>query len=95
MPKCMVCKESVISGYVLCPQCAKSLESDPLPVELTFVLDKLAEEIVLSETIPACPMCKKEACSSQVSGTVCRNGIRDWLMDRSKGYLAAFKEEHE
>ena len=90
MPNCMICKKPAYSGYVLCSNCAKSLESDPLPPELAFVLDQLAEEIVSNTDIYACSMCEEGACSSQVSGLVCRTGVKNWLTDKAGEYLAQF-----
>lgn len=90
MPNCMICKRSAYSGYILCPDCAGSLEPDSLSPELAFVLDQLAEEIVLSTDIHACPMCEREECSSQVSGLVCRIGVKNWLTDKAGKYLAQF-----
>ena len=57
MAKCLICKEDVTSGYVLCRHCAGKLEPYTLPPELSYFIDQLAEEIVLSETIPTCRLC--------------------------------------
>lgn len=87
MPSCMICKKRAHSGYVLCPHCATSLETDSRSPELAFVLDRLAEEVVLNESIPACSMCEKGGCDSQASGLVCRTGVKDWLVSKARGYL--------
>lgn len=73
MAKCLICKEDVTSGYVLCRHCAGKLEPYTLPPELSYFIDQLAEEIVLSETIPTCRLCSIGECQSQVGGLVCRN----------------------
>lgn len=87
MPSCMICKKRAHSGYVLCPSCAKSLEADSLSPEVAFVLDRLAEDVVLNGSIPACSMCEKSGCDSQVSGLVCRTGVKNWLVSRARDYL--------
>lgn len=87
MPSCMICKKRAYSGYVLCPHCAKLLEGDSLSLELAFVLDRLAEEVVGNESISACSMCEKGECDSQVSGLACRANVRNWLMSKARGYL--------
>lgn len=95
MPNCMICKRPAYSGYVLCSDCAKSLETDPLPPELSFVLDRLAEEIVSSNDIYACSMCEKGECSSQTSGLVCRIGVKNCLVDKAIGYLKDFSGKEQ
>ena len=87
MPSCMICKKRAYSGYVLCSHCAKSLEADSLSPELAFVLDQLAEEVVLSESISACSMCENGGCDSQASGLVCRTGVKNWLVSKTRDYL--------
>ena len=87
MAKCLICKEDVTSGYVLCRHCAGKLEPYTLPPELSYFIDQLAEEIVLSETIPTCRLCSIGECQSQVGGLVCRNAVKAWLLERAKRYL--------
>lgn len=58
-----------------------------LPPELSYFIDQLAEEIVLSETIPTCRLCSIGECQSQVGGLVCRNAVKAWLLERAKRYL--------
>ena len=82
-----ICKEDVTSGYVLCRHCAGNLEPYTLPPELSYFIDQLAEEIVLSETIPTCRLCSIGECQSQVGGLVCRNAVKAWLLERAKRYL--------
>ena len=93
MANCMICKKFAHSGYVLCSHCAKSFEPDTLSPELAFVLDQLAEEIVLSNDIYPCPMCEKGECSSQDSGLVCRTGVKNWLVDKAAQYLKDFSRK--
>ena len=85
MAKCLICKEDVTSGYVLCRHCAGKLEPYTLPPELSYFIDQLAEEIVLSETIPTCRLCSIGECQSQVGGLVCRNAVKAWLLERASG----------
>lgn len=68
MPNCMICKKPAYSGYVLCSDCAKSLEPDSLSPELAFVLDQLAEEIVSGTDIYACSMCEGESVPPRPAG---------------------------
>lgn len=88
MPSCMHCKTQVISGLVLCRHCAKSLEPHTLSPELSFVLDQLAEKIVLDEKIYPCAMCVRGSCPGQVSGLVCRSSVKQWLVDHAQTWLS-------
>ena len=63
------------------------LRAYTLPPELSYFIDQLAEEIVLSETIPTCRLCSIGECQSQVGGLVCRNAVKAWLLERAKRYL--------
>ena len=95
MPNCMICKRPAHSGYVLCSNCAKSLEPDSLSPELAFVLEHLAEAIVLSTDIYACFMCKEGKCPARINGLgglACRTGVKNWLTDKAGEYLAQFSE---
>lgn len=93
MPNCMICKRSAYSGHVLCPDCARSLEPNSLSTKLAWVLDQLAEEIVLSNDISSCTICENGECSSQASGLVCRIGVKNWLVSKALGYLKDFSGE--
>ena len=88
MPKCMICKEPVTTGFVVCAPCAKKLEPYTLPPELSFYIDQLAEEVVLNNNICACQLCAIGNCSSQVSGLTCRNAVKAWLLKRAEDYFA-------
>ena len=90
MPACFICHDPVKSGFVLCSQCAKKLEPFTLPPDLSFFIDRLAEDIVLDDSICQCSMCSIGSCSSQVSGLVCRNAVKAWLLSRAGNY---FKRE--
>lgn len=87
MANCALCKTSVTSGYVLCHRCAEKLHPFTLTPELAYFIDQLAEEIVLSETLPSCQMCAIGECQDQVSGIVCRNAVKAWLLERAGKYL--------
>ena len=82
MPNCMICKEPVASGLVLCGACAGDY------VALDYFIDRLAEDIVLSGGASMCGMCVIGGCDSQVSGMTCRNGVKTWLLNRKKQYAA-------
>ena len=56
--------------------------------ELSTFIDRLAEEIVLDNDIFACSMCAIGDCSQQVSGMVCRNAVKAWLLTKAGEYLA-------
>ena len=87
MANCLICKETVTSGYVLCRSCADNLRPYTLPPELAYFIDQLAEEIVLNETIPTCRLCAIGGCPGQVSGATCRNAVKAWLLGRAKTYF--------
>ncbi len=87
MASCMICKKEVTTGYVLCGCCAHKLEPLTLPTELAYFIDQLAEDIVLDEKIRPCDMCSIGECMSQVSGLVCRNGVKAWLLSKADKYL--------
>ncbi len=87
MASCMICKKEVTTGYVLCGCCVHKLEPLTLPTELAYFIDQLAEDIVLDEKICPCDMCSIGECMSQVSGLVCRNGVKAWLLSKADKYL--------
>lgn len=66
--------------------CRKTGTLYPAAGTILFI-DQLAEEIVLSETIPTCRLCSIGECQSQVGGLVCRNAVKAWLLERAKRYL--------
>lgn len=59
-----------------------------LPSELSTFIDRLAEDIVLSNDISSCTMCAIGSCPQKVSGLVCRNAVKAWLLVRAGEYLA-------
>ncbi len=91
MASCMICKKEVTTGYVLCGCCVHKLEPLTLPTELAYFIDQLAEDIVLDENIRPCDMCSIGECMSQVSGLVCRNGVKAWLLSKADKYLKVCK----
>lgn len=88
MPSCLICKEKVTSGFVVCGKCAHKLEPFTLPTDLAYFIDRLAENIVRDENIQTCHMCSIGSCSSQVSGLTCRNGVKAWLLSKAGEYLS-------
>lgn len=59
-----------------------------VPNELSTFIDRLAVDVVLSNDISACAMCAIGACSKRVSGSVCRNAVKAWLLAKAGEYLA-------
>lgn len=88
MESCMLCKKDVTTGFVVCGDCAHSLEPFTLPHELAYFIDKLAEDIALNENGCSCDMCSIVGCSSQVSVSTCRNGIKAWLLSKVGQYFS-------
>ena len=88
MPSCMFCKKDVITGFVVCGDCAHSLEPLTLPPELAYFIDQLAEDIARNENSCSCDMCAIVGCSSQVSGLTCQNGIKAWLLSKADQFLS-------
>ena len=82
----VVCNNAVTRGFVLCPECARSFRSGEVPMDTIRFIDQLAEEIVCDTELPACSFCDRN-CAGQVSGLVCRGGVKDWLMSRAKRYF--------
>lgn len=60
--------------------------------DLATFIDRLAEDIVLSDDISACAMCAIGKCEQQVSGLVCRNAIKAWLLSKAGEYLHTSEE---
>ena len=88
MASCVLCKQNVTTGFVVCGDCIHKLEPFTLSPDLACFIDQLAEEIVLDYNITSCCMCSLGECSSQVSGMVCRNGIKAWLLDKAGKFLS-------
>lgn len=88
MPKCMMCKDTVTSGFVLCSHCAKKLEPYTLPTDLAYFIHQLAEDVVLDDKINQCSMCAIGHCTNQVSSLTCRNAVKAWLLTRAEQYFA-------
>ena len=55
--------------------------------ELSTFIDRLAEEVVLDYDISACAMCAIGSCDQQVSGLVCQNAVKAWLLTKAGEYL--------
>lgn len=88
MPNCAICKKSVTTGTVLCGHCAKGLAPYTLSTDLAWSSTSY-REIVLNHAIYACAMCAMPACTSQVSGMTCRNGVKAWLLKRAEQFFPA------
>lgn len=91
MASCVLCKKDVTTGFVICGDCAHKLEPFTLSPDLAHFIDQLAEEIVLDYDIPSCRMCSLGECSSQVSGLICRHGVKAWLLDKVNQFFPANK----
>ena len=89
MARCMICNDTVHSGYVLCRECAQKLTPYTLPPELSLFISQLSDEIVRSNMNPACSMCAIGACEKRPSEVTCCNAVRAWLLGRAKSYLCA------
>lgn len=89
MANCVCCKKSVISDHVLCSECAEN------QLALGYFIDRLAEDIALDGEVESCRMCVIGACQSQVSGMTCRNGVKTWLINKAKGYVADAPEREK
>lgn len=88
MASCMLCKKDVTAGFVVCGDCARSLEPFTLPPELAYYIDQLAEDLVRNENSCSCDMCAIVGCVSQVSASTCKNGIKAWLLAKADQCLA-------
>lgn len=55
--------------------------------ELSTFIDRLAEDIVLDDDISTCAMCAIGSCDQQVSGLVCLNAVKAWLLAKAGEYL--------
>lgn len=88
MASCMLCKKDVTTGFVVCSDCAHSLEPFTLPIELAYFIDQLAEDLVRNENSCSCDMCSIVGCSSPINGLTCRNGIKAWLLSKVGQYFS-------
>lgn len=61
--------------------------------DLAIFIDRLAEDVVLSDDISACAMCAIGKCEQQVSGLVCRNAVKAWLLSKAGEYLPIGQEK--
>lgn len=56
--------------------------------ETEMILDQLAENLVMDNVAGTCEMCARgENCNQQVSGLVCRNGVKQWLISMAQRAL--------
>jgi hypothetical protein len=86
MKACHVCGKKVVSGLVICSECAQQSQ------RTEGFIDYLAEEIVLDEHICRCGLCIHGECQQQVSGLVCRNGVEAWLLEHFRRYEQHLRE---
>ncbi len=71
MAKCLICKRRCTSGYSVAGTVPENWNPIPQLPELSYFIDQLAEEIVLSETIPTLPaVLYRGVRQSQVGGLV-------------------------
>lgn len=89
MANCISCKKSVTDGHVLCSECAENR------LALDYFIDRLAEDIVLDNQMDSCRICVIGECQSQVGGMTCRNGVKTWLINKVKEYVADAPERDE
>ncbi len=62
MALCLMCKNDVTAGYVVCGECASRLRSNAMPHILDYYIARLAARIAFDNTVYPCPMCEIENC---------------------------------
>ncbi len=83
MAKCICCKKPIVSGYVVCADCAKEVKPGEVSEGTMRFIDRLAETLADSNTIVPCTMCSN-VCHGERNAHNCSAGIRLWLMERAK-----------
>ena len=91
MATCLICKKDVTSGYVVCGECARELETNTLSHVLEYYIARLAADIAYDDTVYPCPMCEIEDCrlgKDGVSRCDCHKGLSDWLRSKANKFFA-------
>ncbi len=94
MPTCLMCKKDVVSGYVLCGDCAGELKTNHLPHILEYYITRLASNIAYDDTVYPCFMCENEDCSLGKEGVTrydCHKGLSDWFRSRANEFFSNSK----
>lgn len=84
MKACYICGNDLLSGLVVCPDCAGKSVQGAISIE-DFIY-KLAEDIVLDDNIHPCHLCVRGECPGQVSGLTCLHGVAAWMLNKLKQY---------
>ena len=88
MANCMICRQIVNSGFVVCPECAKKLKPYTLSPELALYMDHLAETIVKDKNIHTCSLCAIGSCRQNSGDYTCRNAVKAWLLTQAEDCFA-------
>lgn len=79
MAKCAVCKQSAISGYVICGHCA---DQRTLPPELNYYINALAKDLAQA-------FIHWRDTSENTSDLLeYKNEIQSWLMEKANDYFS-------
>ncbi len=90
MALCLLCKNDVAVGYVVCGECASQLKSNTMPHILDYYIARLAAKIAFDDTVYPCPMCEIENCclgKEESDRYKCHKGISDWLRSMANEFF--------
>lgn len=76
MATCLLCKKDVTAGYVVCGDCAGTLNPGELPPVLSLFTSWLGAEMARDLSVKPCSMCGREHCDDL---SHCAQGVTAWL----------------
>lgn len=82
MGKCSVCKETVLSGFVVCGSCAKNALSGRFAPELAFYINELAKDLAQSMAYHTNTMNNHSVVQAY------RDEFKWWLTEKAKTYFS-------
>lgn len=84
MAECLLCKKDVVSGYVVCGDCAGKLNPGELPPVLSLFTAWLGAEMARDFAIKPCSMCGIEHCDDI---SQCDQSVTAWLRAKAGEFV--------
>lgn len=84
MPTCLLCKKDVISGHVVCGDCAKNMKPGAVQPALYGFAAWLGAELAGKNDVHVCSICEARKCGDD---SMCGQGIAAWLRKKAEEYL--------
>ncbi len=84
MPTCLLCKKDVISGHVVCGDCAESMKPGAVQPALYGFAAWLGAELAGKNDVHVCSICEARKCGDD---SMCGQGIAAWLRKKAEEYL--------